>query len=244
MLPEYDNYVFDLYGTLIDIRTDEAAPAFWRTLARCLNFRNVPCTADSLRDRYCALCAETEREAGAALAKRGLEGPAEMDILAVWRKYFAEQGKAFTEKELWDFGGLFRALSVKKLRLYPGALPLLIALRRAKKKVCLLTNAQAAFTRPELEYLGLSGCFDRIFISSEAGVRKPSPAFYALLRREGLDFSRTLMIGNDDLCDCRAAAQAGLDSLYIRTAQSPAQSGPLPENCREIAGLRQVFPFR
>ena len=48
------------------------------------------------------------------------------------------------------------------------------------------------------------------------------------------------MIGNDDVCDCRGAAAAGMDSLYIFTEQSPPRSGLLPENCREITRLQQV----
>ena len=30
---KYDAYCFDLYGTLIDIRTDESDPALWAALA-------------------------------------------------------------------------------------------------------------------------------------------------------------------------------------------------------------------
>ena len=30
----YQNYLFDLYGTLVDIHTDEDSPAAWEALAR------------------------------------------------------------------------------------------------------------------------------------------------------------------------------------------------------------------
>ena len=29
---KYENYIFDLYGTLIDIRTDENKPEFWEKI--------------------------------------------------------------------------------------------------------------------------------------------------------------------------------------------------------------------
>ena len=34
---DYENYVFDLYGTLVDIHTDEEAPAVWERLAYFYN---------------------------------------------------------------------------------------------------------------------------------------------------------------------------------------------------------------
>lgn len=244
MLAEYDNYVFDLYGTLVDVRTDESAPTFWRALAYEMCLRGVPTTAASLKESYSRLCEILQEWAEAALKEWNVPGPAEINILDVWREYLESRNRVWPEAELWTFARTFRALSLKKLRLYPEVPRLLFTLRDAGKKIFLLTNAQPAFTRPELRYLGLTNCFDAILISGEHGVKKPSPGFYGLLKKEGLDFSRTLMIGNDDECDCRAAARVGLDSLYIRTAQSPVPSGPLPQNCREIRSLKAVFPLR
>ena len=33
----YKNYFFDLYGTLVDIRTDEQEPSLWRDLAEFIS---------------------------------------------------------------------------------------------------------------------------------------------------------------------------------------------------------------
>ena len=49
-----------------------------------------------------------------------------------------------------------------------------------------------------------------------------------------MDPAETVMVGNDDQCDCWGAAKAGLDSFYVRTPQSPALTSPLPENCQEL----------
>lgn len=35
-MKQYQNFVFDLYGTLVDIRTDEEQPSFWRSCSRYL----------------------------------------------------------------------------------------------------------------------------------------------------------------------------------------------------------------
>ena len=114
-----------------------------------------------------------------------------------------------------------RDSSTTHLRLYAGAKELLAALR-LQGKVILLSNAQSLFTRPELEELGLSACFDGIYISSEAGCKKPDPRFFRLaLEREGLEAGRCLMIGNDPVCDVAGAAAVGIDSVYIRSGLSP-----------------------
>ena len=37
----YKNYLFDLYGTLADIHTNEDSPAFWRNVSRLLGMQGV-----------------------------------------------------------------------------------------------------------------------------------------------------------------------------------------------------------
>ena len=37
----YKNYLFDLYGTLVDIHTNEDSPAFWRNVSRLLGMQGV-----------------------------------------------------------------------------------------------------------------------------------------------------------------------------------------------------------
>ena len=67
---------FDLYGTLIDIRTDEKKPSLWRGLARCYSLGGAPYAPSELRECYLALCAEET----AALAKKSGLGEDEVEI--------------------------------------------------------------------------------------------------------------------------------------------------------------------
>ena len=243
MKQSYLNFIFDLYGTLADIHTDEEKDEYWERFAAFLQPRGILEELGELRAFYHASCSRLERGAEEMLAAAGIPGPAEIDIRKVWESLAHRHGLCFTEQQLLEISGEFRRITTEKLRLFPGAEELLLWLRQSGKNVVLLTNAQESFTLPELEQLGIVGAFDRIFISSGAGVKKPSPAFFALLRENGFLPADSLMIGNDDVCDCRGAAAAGMDSLYIRTEQSPAPAGALPENCREITDLGQVFPF-
>ena len=86
-----------------------------------------------------------------------------------------------------------------------------------------------AHASPELELLGLADCFDRVYLSSEAGFRKPDPRFFtAPLRELGLEAGDCLMIGNDPRCDVGGAAAVGMDAVYLRSGLSP-RGAPIPE---------------
>ena len=146
-----------------------------------------------------------------------------------------------TIRQATEISRVFRALSLRRLGLFPGAAEVLGALRAAGKKVILLTNAQSGFTRPELHLLGLDTAFDAIFISGDAGVKKPSPAFFGLLWQTGLRPEDSVMVGNDGRCDCRGAAEAGMDSFYIHTEQSPEDEPVLPKNCHRIRTLTDLI---
>ena len=52
----YENYFFDLYGTLIDIRTDEGKPSLWRDAAKFYSLCGASYSASELRERYLAFC--------------------------------------------------------------------------------------------------------------------------------------------------------------------------------------------
>ena len=221
-------WVFDLYGTLVDILTDEEDPALWEQTARYLSLAGRPWTPAALRRAYRKACAEEERRLGDPLG--------EIDIVPVWAR-LAETDPAEAER----IALLFRALSIRRLRCFAHAKELTAALRRKGRTVILLSNAQAAFTRPELRLLGLEDCFDAVFLSSECGVGKPSPAFFRKVTDLGFAPRDCVMVGNDDVCDCRGAAEAGMDSMYLRTEQSPRPAGKLPDNCVRVRGLREIL---
>jgi putative hydrolase of the HAD superfamily len=84
-----------------------------------------------------------------------------------------------------------------------------------------VSNAQACFTLPELEKIGLIPFFDGIVISSDVGVKKPSSQIFALaLERFGLRADECVYVGNDMRDDIQGAYSAGLKTVYIQTEQS------------------------
>ena len=232
-MKQYQAYFFDLYGTLVDIHTDEGRAAFWKTIAAYYAAHGAAYQCAELRVAYERLCnAETKRLRDAF---PGAE--IEIDLLPVFRALYTEKGVRPSPSLPADTARAFRRASTTHLRTYAGAAELLNALRAAGKTVILLSNAQSCFTRPELDALGLTDCFDHICISSEQGFQKPDPRFFSVpLRALSLAPSDCLMIGNDPLCDVDGALQIGMDALYLRTALSPRNAPDV--HPRAVCSLR------
>ena len=239
----YENYFFDLYGTLVDIRTDEGKPSLWRDVAEFYSLCGASYTASELRERYLALCTEETAVLALATPELGMEG-LEIELRNVFRRLFEEKGLTASDTKVDDTAVLFRVLSFCSAPcLMEGAKKTLEGLRERGARLYMLSNAQSCFTVPELGSLGLlDGVFDGIFLSSDFGVKKPSTAFFgAALRQAGLSASEVLMVGNDPVADICGAASVGMESRYIHTWQSPPRGMHMPESCREIAMLEELL---
>lgn len=196
------NFLFDLYGTLVDIETDEQSREFKRGLAEITG-----ADGDDVLSRYLALCKQAD----------GGEGR-EFDLLPV----FARLSKEFCPNvPAEQFALRFRKASTKKLRLYEGAAELVNGLKERGARAYLLSNAQACFTRAELKFLGLYNLFDGISLSSEVGYKKPAPQFFcAAFEKFGLEAAQCVYVGNDLGDDVEGARGVGMRSVYIETEQS------------------------
>ena len=240
------NYIFDLYGTLVDIDTDESQEILWEKMALAYSLMNADYTPYELREAYLRLVDEETK-----LRKKNLpEIPfslVEPDLGNVFRRLFTEKnpslvGSIIPEGEIEKIAVFFRALSMKHLQLFPDAKETISKLRSAGKRVFLLSNAQRLFTQPELLHLNLFGSFDGILLSSDAGIKKPSPALFMLLfRRYHLVPEECVMIGNDHVCDIAGADSVGLSSVYIHSWESPPRPDSLPASCRELQSLADLI---
>lgn len=110
-------------------------------------------------------------------------------------------------------------------KVYDGVYDMLGELNRQGVKVWLLSNAQAIFTMPELEQLGLVRYFDGIAISSDAGFKKPDAEFAAYLFAKypeaDITPEKCLMVGNEYGSDGKVAENAGMNFLYCGKQSSP-----------------------
>ena len=225
----YTDLVFDLYGTLVDIHTEENE-LVWEKTALYFGYYGASYTGESLQAAFQADM--TRRE---AVAGQSYEVFPDIPFDAVLADLFRAKGVS----ENADILGLnavqvFRIASTEYIRLYDGVFEALAAFRKKGYRLWLLSNAQRAFTAYELRLLGLSDQFDKVYLSSDFQCRKPDVRFFnALLQEQQLDPAKCLMIGNDRDTDIAGAKNAGLSTLYMHTNLTPsyqteAKPGMLP----------------
>lgn len=224
----YENYIFDLYGTLVDIRTREDKPAAWAALARFYGYYGAAYTPAELRAAFARLTVDAETTPGTPDPRRqNYEAWPEIELETVFRQLFRQKGAAAGRELAVHAGQFFRAMTTERLRLYDGVPDLLQTLRQKGGRVYLLSNAQQIFTAYELRALGLTPYFDAVYLSSACGCKKPDPRFFArLLTGQRLDPARSIMVGNDGRCDIEGARRAGLATLYVRSNLSPQEPWP------------------
>ena len=213
----YQNCIFDLYGTLVDIRTDENKPEIWEKLSLFYRFYGAEYTPEDLKEAYeTTVCKMTE--GSCRIRNDSHEAYPEIRIEEVFQRLFEKKGISAGKELALHAGQFFRILSIDHLRLYEGTKDMLSAVKESGRRIYLLSNAQKIFTAYEMNALGITEYFDDIFISSECGCRKPDETFFRLLLEEhGIDPDSSIMIGNDGVCDIEGAKNVGLSTLYVRS---------------------------
>lgn len=243
----YNHYIFDLYGTLADIRTNESKASLWKYMAGYMTLQGAPYSAPELRKRYRSLIRTLRLEQwqkSKAQFSEAVPEEIEVNLSQVFSRLYVEKGITPSSQMIADFALMYRTVSLDYVRLYDGAETLLKELHRRGKKVYLLSNAQRLFTEPELRSLGIYDLFDDVLISSDIGFMKPSRQFYtALLKKHCLDPKTSVMIGNDWQADAWGAHNNGLACMYIHTAQSPEPAGELPPGCTRLNTILDVLDF-
>ena len=237
---KYQHCIFDLYGTLVDIHTDEASPRLWEQMAEIYRGGGAIYQPEELRSAYFRLVRQLEN--GPSPRQDAHEAHPEIQIEQVFQRLYREKGVEAGLELAVRTGLSFRELSTEYLRLYDGAEELLRALRSWGRGVWLLSNAQAIFTRRELKQLRLDGLFDGVYLSSDYGCKKPDARFFeVLLRERDIDPNRAVMVGNDGVCDIEGARAVGLSTVYIRSNLSPREPLPDADYVFENMDLRRVM---
>lgn len=217
----YKNIVFDVYGTLIDISTDEYDVATWQKMADALAFYDVNYTAEELKKAYFDGCDLQMK------LNEKCDHP-EIDVVDVFRRIFEAKNKKASKTLATHLAQVFRAFSTRKLRLYDNVTETLAQLKKAKKKLYILSNAQRCFTRPELVKLGLAKYFNGIIYSSDYKCAKPSAElFNVLFDKYKLDRKETVYVGNDPLTDVNGAHGAKIDCMWIKTNLTDPDAKPI-----------------
>jgi len=207
----YDNYVFDLYGTLIDLRTDEHCDETWEKWIKNLDERGIkhPPLEEFRRDFF-----DKDRE------YREKPTPytyPEIDVLEVYDELFTKYGNPpINPGELYEISYQFRMASYDYIQLFEGVPEFLEKLHRLGKKTYILSNAQNSYTLPEILYFGLDKMVDDYLISSDYRVMKPDKAFFsALVEKHNLDRGRSIMFGDSRENDYEGALASGFAGVWL-----------------------------
>ncbi len=212
----HDNkrHSFDLYGTLIDIETDESLEEIYRAIAHYLTYQGIYLHRWEVRDRYYAIMKQQKED-------QREEFP-EVDVKAIWNRFLRQEGiKApSTRKKLaTTLAHLYRAISRKRLRLYPGVKRVLDELRPTYR-IAVVSDAQPCWALPEMKAVGINGYFDPIIISANYGFRKPDRRlFETALDTMELVGAEVIYVGNDMYRDICGASQLGIKTIFVNSNQ-------------------------
>jgi putative hydrolase of the HAD superfamily len=204
--------LFDLYGTLVDIRTDEHSPELWDKLARFLRYRGLEADAESLQKDFFSQVRAMQK---------GIGENAEVNVLNIFGRILSASGYNGTQKFVVEVAQLFRALSIVRFGPFPDTLSMLQALR-GSFKLGLVSDAQRVFLEPEIKMVGLDSLLDVVVISSDHGFRKPdSRLFNIALKELGVAKERALYVGDNIHRDICGAQGVGMRAILIDRDNNP-----------------------
>jgi len=206
--------LFDLYGTLIDIETDESLEEIYRGIAHYLTYQGVYLHRWEVRDRYCQIMKQQREESA--------EEYPEIDVEAVWETFLEQEGikTAPARRDLArTLVHLYRGISRKRLQPYPDVKKVLDQLQ-PHYRMAILSDAQPGYALPEIKAVGLDGYFDPIIISADYGFRKPDMRLFAKpLDILKLTPGEVIYVGNDMYRDIYGASRLGIKTLFVDSNQ-------------------------
>ncbi len=210
--------LFDVNGTLVDIRTEENDAVF-RALSHALVYSGITLRRVEVRDAYSALMAE-QRAASA-------EQHPEFDVVAIWTQVLERHATERTRglpaaKRAWlplHLAETQRAVSRRRLRRYPYVRSVLDALA-ARFPLAVVTDGQSAWARAELRAVGLDRYFDPVVVSGDHGYRKPDRRLFEhALAPLGVAAEHAVYVGNDMHRDVYGAREAGMTTIMFPSGQ-------------------------
>lgn len=254
--------LFDIYGTLIDIVTDESDAQVYEILSKWLEYKYIYLSADQLRWFYRE---EFARRLGSEEARNRSEADIFKNIIDEYESRVVDKKEIFpdadvrdvfksiilkftsrTPEELGhlstDLADLFRASTRKRIFLYPTVKPALEQMQK-KYRLGIVSNAQEAFTMPELGLYDLTRFFETVVLSSEVGVKKPnSRIFTRALSNLNVKPAEAVFVGNDLSADIAGASRLGMKTVYIMQKNNrPEVKGVTPDAVVSNVNLFEVM---
>ena len=126
----------------------------------------------------------------------------------------------------------------KNNHLFDGAHEILEHLK-LKYKLHIITNGFNEVQYKKLENSGLSGYFDKIITSEDAGVKKPNPIIFKYALEKAQTTSKeSIMIGDNWEADVMGAINNGLDAIYFNYEKKT-----VGENIKSVNQLIEIKQY-
>jgi len=126
-----------------------------------------------------------------------------------------------------------------KTALFPGTIEVLTELR-SKYVMHIITNGFEEIQTIKLNRSGLSGFFDEVITSEQAGSKKPHPAIFEYsLKRANAKVKESLMVGDNQQVDIGGAKKVGMDGVFFNPEKEETVINPT----FEVSELKQMLTF-
>ena len=212
--------LFDFYGTLADICTDERRPMVWKILASFLRYQGVDIKPDILAEMYFDAAQRLLDE-----ATHRQKFP-EISVREAMRSILQKLGYTKHDKLDANLVKLLRPLTVRRLTLFPDTHRVLEQLR-PMFKLAVVSDAQREYFDAEIRITGIETLWDVVVLSSDFGYRKPDPRlFTTALERLGVSYQEAVFVGDNVLSDVCGARDAGIYAVLIDRTGNRTQTNP------------------
>lgn len=214
--------IFDLYGTLVDIATNEDKKEIFDYLSLYFQYYGANITGKNLR---LALDAEKER-----YLQTHHERYPELDLEVIFDNILKREGinNPFLTESCCK---LYRLISRDRFQLFPDSLPVLREMKRSGYPLALISDAQKVFTLEEARMLGVDQFFQHVLLSTDFGFKKPDPRLFdiaaALLE---VPPANAVYIGDNADKDIPGAKRTGMPVILVdRAARGNNQKAEPPD---------------
>ncbi len=230
--------LFDFYGTLAHINTDEHSIQPWLVVASFLRYRGAKISAEELQSLYFNKVQQS--------LDKSFESYSEVDIVPIFREILTTLKVEASEDWVTTILQLFRSLTINEFRLFSETLEVLDKLSK-KFRLGLVSDSQEVYILPELKLVSLDCVFESIVISSQYGYRKPDPRLFqqALKQMGHRATDDILYIGDNWERDIVGAINTGIQPVWIQrhtelTDVCQDQTIPVITDLRDL--LRLIEP--
>jgi len=210
--------IFDCYGTLVDIHTNEGKDEVFHYLALYLQYYGASTGVEELKSTF-----DLEKE---RYLRTSNERYPEVDLEIVFQNILKKEciGNPILAESCCK---LQRLLSRERFQLFPDSLPVLREMKRDGYPLAMVSDAQKVYCMEEAKMLGLNQFFPHFIVSTHFGFKKPDPRLFTIAC-DLLEIPPTeaVYIGDSFEKDIKGPKQIGMKVILLNRDQKEYNQEP------------------